>query len=160
MTRSGTAFPRPPLVRLTFGGASSSWDGDDLIPGSMFPTPNAAGGTGYMSGTKRNRWHPTLESYVRLWPTPTAGDAKSSGSRNLAGSKAHPGVSLTDAVVAGGSSTPRGQVDPGRLNPTWVEWLMGFPLGWTDLGASETRSSRKSSKSSDDSSSMTSSEKT
>lgn len=29
-------------------------------------------------------------------------------------------------------------VDPstigGKLNPTWVEWLMGFPLGWTDLG--------------------------
>jgi hypothetical protein len=21
----------------------------------------------------------------------------------------------------------------GHLNPTWVEWLMGFPLGWTDL---------------------------
>jgi DNA (cytosine-5)-methyltransferase 1 len=21
----------------------------------------------------------------------------------------------------------------GSLNPTWVEWLMGFPLGWTDL---------------------------
>ncbi len=20
-----------------------------------------------------------------------------------------------------------------RLNPTWVEWLMGWPLGWTDL---------------------------
>ena len=26
----------------------------------------------------------------------------------------------------------------GALNPTWVEWLMGFPLGWTDLNASET----------------------
>lgn len=23
----------------------------------------------------------------------------------------------------------------GTLNPTWVEWLMGFPLGWTDLNA-------------------------
>jgi hypothetical protein len=23
----------------------------------------------------------------------------------------------------------------GSLNPTWVEWLMGFPLGWTDCGA-------------------------
>lgn len=23
----------------------------------------------------------------------------------------------------------------GQLNPTWVEWLMGFPLGWTDLDA-------------------------
>jgi hypothetical protein len=21
----------------------------------------------------------------------------------------------------------------GKLNPTWVEWLMGFPTGWTDL---------------------------
>jgi hypothetical protein len=21
----------------------------------------------------------------------------------------------------------------GTLNPTWVEWLMGWPLGWTDL---------------------------
>lgn len=27
----------------------------------------------------------------------------------------------------------------GQLNPTWVEWLMGFPIGWTDLNASETR---------------------
>ena len=23
----------------------------------------------------------------------------------------------------------------GRLNPAWVEWLMGFPIGWTDLDA-------------------------
>jgi DNA (cytosine-5)-methyltransferase 1 len=22
----------------------------------------------------------------------------------------------------------------GALNPTWVEWLMGFPDGWTDIG--------------------------
>ena len=21
----------------------------------------------------------------------------------------------------------------GKLNPMWVEWLMGWPLGWTDL---------------------------
>ena len=26
----------------------------------------------------------------------------------------------------------------GQLNPTWCEWLMGFPIGWTDLNASET----------------------
>ena len=34
--------------------------------------------------------------------------------------------------------TAEGSVDGsshggGRLNPTWVEWLMGWPLGWTDL---------------------------
>ena len=27
----------------------------------------------------------------------------------------------------------------GLLNPMWVEWLMGFPIGWTDLSVSETQ---------------------
>jgi len=31
-----------------------------------------------------------------------------------------------------------GEVVGGQLNPTWVEWLMGFPLGWTDCEDSET----------------------
>jgi len=31
----------------------------------------------------------------------------------------------------------------GKLNPLWVEWLMGFPPGWTDLQGSETPSSPK-----------------
>ena len=42
-----------------------------------------------------------------LLPTPTAGDSKAGGSRNLPGSKAHPGVSLTDAIQTGNSRTPR-----------------------------------------------------
>ena len=33
--------------------------------------------------------------------------------------------------------TPWGRV--GRMNPEWVEWLMGFPIGWTELNASETQ---------------------
>lgn len=32
----------------------------------------------------------------------------------------------------------------GMLNPTWIEWLMGYPIGWTELSPSETLSSRKS----------------
>ncbi|KPG94781.1 hypothetical protein AK821_18410 [Pseudomonas sp. RIT-PI-r] len=23
--------------------------------------------------------------------------------------------------------------DGGQLNPEWVEWLMGWPIGWTEL---------------------------
>ena len=28
-------------------------------------------------------------------------------------------------------STPRGRIGP--MNPMWVEWLMGYPIGWTEL---------------------------
>lgn len=34
----------------------------------------------------------------------------------------------------------------GQLNPTWVEWLMGYPRGWTALKASAMPSSRRSPK--------------
>ena len=33
--------------------------------------------------------------------------------------------------------TPLGVI--GRLNPNWIEWLMGYPIGWTELDASETQ---------------------
>ena len=32
-----------------------------------------------------------------------------------------------------------GRDTAGKLNPMWVEWLMGFPLGWTDCEDSETQ---------------------
>lgn len=39
--------------------------------------------------------------------------------------------------------SPWGKIGP--MNPTWVEWLMGFPIGWTDLSASETQLCHSSS---------------
>jgi hypothetical protein len=72
-----------------------------------------------------------------LWPTPTASDYK--GGRRpetLAKSGRGERNSLNDAV------TMRDQ--HGSLNPTWVEWLMGFPPEYTDLGPWEMPSSRKS----------------
>lgn len=38
----------------------------------------------------------------------------------------------------------------GGLNPEWCEWLMGFPVAWTELEDSETPSSPRSPNSSDD----------
>ena len=67
-----------------------------------------------------------------MWPTPTTQDASNNG-----GPSQHERNSLPLNAAAGGA-----------LNPTWVEWLMGFPLGWTVCDASGTRSSRRSSKSS------------
>ena len=52
---------------------------------------------------------------MKPWPTPTV-----CGNYNRKGASATSGDGL--ATVVGGA-----------LNPTWVEWLMGWPLGWTDL---------------------------
>ena len=32
-----------------------------------------------------------------------------------------------------GTTVHQSESGGGKLNPTWVEWLMGWPLGWTDL---------------------------
>lgn len=68
------------------------------------------------------------------WPTPTSGDSKSSCSRNTSTSKANRGMSLTDAVMGDGGGGRNGLGRQGTLlNPDFVEWLMGWPIGWTSL---------------------------
>jgi hypothetical protein len=68
----------------------------------------------------------------RFWPTPSAGDDRDRG--NLSSPaiqrRAAKGKQLNLSMVVSSES--------GALNPTWVEWLMGFPEGWTDLKPSET----------------------
>jgi hypothetical protein len=130
---------------------------------AMWPTPSASGMP--CEGTVRlcrQAWiagEATLEEAnaiagrdvrkaqgkVRAWlPTPTAMGHHTGGRMNeWGGSSARSQVhSLVEAGLL-----QKKEVS-GKLNPTWVEWLMGFPLGWTDLGDLETPSSRKSSKSS------------
>ena len=52
-----------------------------------------------------------------LWPTPTTRDWKSGKGAQKRDGHAQP---LTDVIG-------------GQLNPTWAEWLLGWPIGWTDL---------------------------
>lgn len=63
------------------------------------------------------------------WPTPSASDHKG------AGKNGKPRDRLDYAVEMGKtkSKTYAAPAVGGRLSPTWVEWLMGWPLGWTDL---------------------------
>jgi hypothetical protein len=107
----------------------------------------------------------------KLWPTPRAsGQGDAARSENRTGNR-HAGDDLTTAVmkVEGLWPTPTTQdasnnavpsqfernslplnaAVGGRLNPQWVEWLMGYPIGWTDCGRSATPSFRKSQKSSE-----------
>ena len=63
----------------------------------------------------------TVDRGYSLWPTPTASDAKRRSSEAANGKLqrgAHTGWSLVD--VTGFSP-----------HPEFIEWLMGFPIGWT-----------------------------
>ena len=74
-------------------------------------------------------------SPTTMWPTPTATEYKGARSKEAmekTGRDPHTN-SLRDAVEAqSGYATPKGKLS-GSLNPEWVEWLMGFPIGHTDL---------------------------
>tara|TARA_Y100000593_G_scaffold52177_2_gene98038 strand:- start:443 stop:736 length:294 start_codon:yes stop_codon:yes gene_type:complete len=73
-----------------------------------------------------------LATAVARFPTPDANCWKN-GER---GTGTGGGEQLSNHAVAPQSG--------GQLNPTWVEWLMGFPDGWTDLEDSVTPSSPRS----------------
>jgi DNA (cytosine-5)-methyltransferase 1 len=78
-----------------------------------------------------------------LYPTPSATDYKGSvtGEKLEERKQMTRGVRLPEQVMRTETEVENG----GQLNPTWVEWLMGFPLGWTDLDASATQSCPRSS---------------
>jgi hypothetical protein len=70
------------------------------------------------------------------WPTPSAHEARLGYQDRSDTTKKGTQESLLTVVVntAGGRSEC-----PGHLNPEWVEWLMGVPTGWTELGCWETQ---------------------
>lgn len=66
-------------------------------------------------------------SNMQNWPTPQASDNRDRG--NLSS------VSVKNRIQKGKQIMLSMSVstENGRLNPIFVEWLMGWPLGWTDL---------------------------
>jgi hypothetical protein len=62
----------------------------------------------------------------KTFATPKSRDWKGQSQRGIhAPGDALPNMDRGDGKPIGGS-----------LNPTWVEWLLGWPLGWTDCAVS------------------------
>ena len=90
---------------------------------AMWPTPQSRDWKG-SSGRSLKGLEMDLPTKVKMWPTITCHNAKAQDSpteamRNM--------TTLTHLARGGDMTQPR------HLNPTWVEWLMGWPIGWTDL---------------------------
>ena len=111
----------------------SVWEAQGKIP-AVWPTPRSSTAMAEDMDTVRERldngtkYKSRLEEAVAMWPTPTYG--------KLAGGTG--GMQQIEAKYLAGEITSEERRamragNGGKLNPMWVEWLMGFPIGWTDL---------------------------
>lgn len=114
------------------------------VKSKMYPTPRSSIGMSMTMDTVVNAmdnndrgYKGNLEERVaieqKMWPTPNASDNRDRGNmsdpaiqRRLAKGKQ---VGLTMAV--------KDKPGKGTLNPEWVEWMMGYPPGWTDISDSQ-----------------------
>jgi hypothetical protein len=154
-TQSGTAYqrePSAPLIRETDGSVwptpkvAATRNSRKALTQKHFSGLALAQAVEVASGVlprEFESWDEMPPMAKRLWPTPTSRDHRGGQAGRVGDPARHGGWNLNDwATVDPGSGQLRGGI--GHLNPTWVEWLMGFPAGWTDLGDSATPSSPKS----------------
>lgn len=102
----------------------------------------------FMKRTQHERPERTVIARASAFP----GNAAERSQRNSSDNAMSLGAAVklrptpdANAWKGGTENQRRGQLN-GSLNPTWVEWLMGYPSGWTVLDASAMPSSRKSPK--------------
>ena len=126
----------------------------------MWRTPDASivsGGAANAEDRKRQGHAIGLHDQVAtpsMWPTPhgfSKDGGKSNGpSGNELGNAVNRAMMPTpdaNCWKGGAENQRKGQLN-GSLNPTWVEWLMGFPLDWTSIPGFKSRTSRGSRKAS------------
>lgn len=126
-------WPTPTKSDGTGGPGHSGRDGGLNLRTAvaMYPTPCAIdSGSGRINKSLSNgaAERPTLAMMARknLWPTPCASASKGSSPAALTrkSGKDRSNDRIDHAVMAS---------DGGQLNPEWVEWLMGWPIGHTAL---------------------------
>ena len=164
--RDGACWEQTTQARHTSGKGSGYWqtpvadDSVNRLKGKinsrgepklsaqvLLPTPTASsyGNNRGGSSGRKGEVRLSLASMASQdsWPTPTVcgnynrkGVSKKSGDGLATAVWSKDGKSrmdqLPNRVAYGGDQTRQ----KGQLNPEWVEWLMGWPIGWTDLNPS------------------------
>ena len=131
MTQGGLLWELTMSEPHTGANASGFWRTPDTGAGGEISAEKAADFAAGKTRASGSAIQIRLCDQVRhpqLWPTPTV-----CGNNNRKGLTKTSGDGLATAVRGrdhnGGNTTPQ----TARLNPDWVEWLMGWPIGWTDL---------------------------
>ena len=148
MTQNGLLWELPMLAQTTKEIESGFW----ATPTTMDKLPPKSTKALHREATiaRPSRSKPAnlrdQVSNMQNWPTPTV-----CGNYNRKGLSKTSGDGLATAVMRFPTPTAHNAKETnapsealrnepslahhagGKLNPTWVEWLMGWPLGWTDL---------------------------
>ena len=126
--RAGNPGSRKPGTggKILAEEAKKSWS-TPLEDDSSNVNPNAKRRTSLVKEVKHNGPPAPEKSSTSgknhgSWPTPRVGGHEKAETSIKRGR----GVSLTGAVAKDATQTP-------KLNPNWVEQLMGLPVGWTQL---------------------------
>jgi hypothetical protein len=128
---------------------SSSWPTPNVPNGGHSPKPGYISVTGKRAnGSKKSV---ALEKRVKMWATPRASYGEKGGPNMSFGAGGVPLPTqachfiLTDQKTGtdGSMSSLCAPTYRPQLNPLFVEWLMGWPLGWTDCGDVATASSQQ-----------------
>lgn len=98
----------------------------------LWPTPTVCGNHNRKGASKTSGDGLATAVAKKMWPTPQASDNRDRG--NLSTPAIARRVEIGKQVSLSMCVSPMN----GRLNPQWVEWLMGWPIGHTDLKPLET----------------------
>jgi hypothetical protein len=133
--RNMECFLREPLEPTTCANESGYWptmnttgwrsDGELKLLAGVVSLAEYEALSDRACRSKKDRFAPRL-------PTPTVAMRKGSsgGALTRKSGKSRTNDRLDYALEGDGKS--------GRLNPEWVDWFMGWPIGWTALNALET----------------------
>jgi len=121
----GEYSQRVKLALLTREKESTSWATPRAADSAGGPRTLNGKGQRISVSDPTKTYGANLSDQVRHWPTPTTGEEKYRLKGDSQASKC-----LEAKARKGELATVSG-----KLNPDWVEWLMGVPTGWTGLGS-------------------------
>ena len=143
LMRDGECWEQQTLAQTTKGTEFGLW-----------ATPSATDGQrgGTITDKMTGQSLPQMVNTPAKWPTPQASDNRPRGTFASTQKRMEKGKQISleakvkwttpTAHMAKETNAPSEYLRNtptltaqagGSLNPTWVEWLMGWPLGWTDL---------------------------
>ena len=128
LMRSGECWEQQTLAHRTSGTEFGLSEKLPTPQASDYITKKTSASWKAKGGVNFSLSNPEIQA---KWPTPRARDYKD-------GETIPPSRKLNPELATLGQRVIIDGATGGTLNPMWVEWLMGWPLGWTDLKPLET----------------------